>query len=49
MGIQLILIERGGEPSDERYELPRPDAVLHPDDRIVVFGKQESVSTLLAR
>jgi CIC family chloride channel protein len=46
-GIQVILIDRGGDRGHERYVLPGPDSTLDPGDRIIVFGKRESVNGLI--
>jgi hypothetical protein len=40
-GIQVILIERGGEKKS--FSFPARDSVLNPGDRVIVFGRREDV------
>ncbi|MCP4545054.1 MAG: CBS domain-containing protein [bacterium] len=44
-GIQIILIERMGDTSDNRFAFPARDSELNLGDRMIVFGRREDISS----
>lgn len=46
-GVQVILIERSAAIGDSRFTLPRRDTILTPGDRVILFGRRESLRDLL--
>ena len=46
-GVQIILIDRVGDRSDNRFAFPSRETILNPADRIVIFGKRPDVEHLV--
>lgn len=46
-GVQIILIDRVGDHTDNRFAFPSRDTILNPADRIVIFGKRTDVESLV--
>jgi CIC family chloride channel protein len=46
-GLQVILIERSTDSSDDRFVFPTSDSELSPGDRLIVFGRRKDVDSLI--